>query len=117
MVYRELTFTYAGKKYTFTPSMALVGRIRQIAMDSRTSFVRLAQSVAGMDPDNYSFALIMSEFSAASGSRIPEDECFAFLQSGGDGVQTFYTAFLNTVFPEVDLGKKPAAPEEQEAKE
>lgn len=118
MIYKELTFTYLGKRCTFTPSMALVGRIRSQVRAAGTSFVELARGVQGGDPDHFTMAYVLQEMLASAGEAVAEDACFAFLQSGGNGkgaeLQSVYLAFLNTVFPEVDHGKKPDAPEAKE---
>lgn len=111
-VTREISFDFKGKSYTFAPDMKLLRRLHGVCIDGRTTLVELATSIANRKPDIFTLSYILQQLLQASdGSKFTEDECYAWVSTGGEGkateIATFFAAVLNTVFPEVDLGKKP----------
>jgi hypothetical protein len=87
-VFRDITLTYKGKDYTFTPSMRLMRRID--AQLAPQTLLGVAHAIDRQRPSMPELALIASEFLQAAGEfRVSEDEIYVHLMDevtngGGD---------------------------------
>lgn len=108
---REMTFTYMGETVTFSPSMRVVSALNRCCKENMTTLVDLANSVAQKRPDIFTLAYALQALLAASGRTVSESECYRWASSGAynspQEMASFLAALLNTIFPEVDAGKKP----------
>jgi hypothetical protein len=118
-VFREQTFKYRGEDVTFTPDMQLLRRIDQMFRASGTDAIQVAQGIGKARPDLFSLSYALQQFLKSGGVDAAEDECYAYLSSGGGNdvraIQSFYVAFFNAFLPEIDQGKKPEAPAQKKA--
>lgn len=110
-VTREMTFSFKGEKVTFTPDMKFLRRLHGVCVDGRTTLVEMANSIANRKPDIFTLAYVAHTMLDAGGHKVPEGECYEWVATGGAGnaneMAEFFAAVLNTVFPSVDMGKKP----------
>lgn len=108
---RELTFSFKGERVTFAPDMKFLRRLHGVCVDGRTTLVEMANSIANRKPDIFTLAYVAHAMLAAGGKNVPEGECYEWVATGGAGnaseMAEFFAAVLNTVFPSVDMGKKP----------
>lgn len=105
-VFREVTFPWGGEDYTITPSLALLKRIKAQGINN----LQLARACLHGGADPIDLAVVHRLFMAESGVKLTEDESYGFIVGGSDEVQAFQIAYIASVLPSIDLGKKPAAP-------
>jgi hypothetical protein len=105
-VFREQTFTYNGTDLAFVPSMAFLNRIKITGINN----VMLANKCINGGVDLEDLATVHCEMVRAAGGTIDEEESYGFL-TGGDQTEIFgfQQAYISSVLPSVDFGKKPEA--------
>lgn len=107
-VFREKTLTWGGETVSFVPSVAMLRRIRAEGVQN----LKLAHEclVGGADPADFCIAL--KHMLAAGGVKVTDDQAYDFLTSADvDQIVQAQTAYVESVNPSIDLGKKPEAPE------
>lgn len=106
-VFREVSFTCNGTEYTITPSMALLRRIKAAGVNN----MDLAQRCLRGGADALDLVTVHRAFMADAGAPIGDDQSYLWLTSGNvSELTSFQTAYVQSVLPGVDIGKKPAAP-------
>jgi len=103
-VFREQSFEYGGASLTFVPSLALLKRIKVRGINN----VMLANKCINGGVDLEDLAAVHFEMVRAAGGTCTEDESYGFL-TGGDQAEifSFQQAYISSVLPSVDFGKKP----------
>ncbi len=105
-VFRETTFKYGGREYTFTPSMSFLRGLKEKGIQN----LELAQQCLRGGADALELVIVHRAMVSAAGGEVSEDESYAWLTSGNIAeITSFQTAFVQSVLPGIDLGKKPAA--------
>lgn len=105
-VFREVTLQWRGEDYTMTPSVALLRRIKSQGVNN----LRLAHEClsGGVDPSE--LAVAHHIFLKAAGAEVSENDSYEFLTEGNMAdIVAFQEAYVQSVIPSVDLGKKPEA--------
>jgi hypothetical protein len=106
-VFREQTFKYKGQPVTMTPSLALLRRIKGQGVNNVVTATKCLNG--GLDLED--LVIVHVAFLQAGGVNITEDESYAYLSGDNVGeVLAFQMAYVESVLPSVDLGKKRAAP-------
>ncbi|HEV8035856.1 hypothetical protein [Yoonia sp.] len=109
---RELSFDYEGQKYFFSPSILLLKRLKAhgVHLLNQSSLCYYG----GVDPLDI-VPVVQVIFAAADAPKLSEDEAYNWLLSGDLGeVQSLQRAFIQSVNPTIDLGKKPEAPAQEQ---
>ena len=103
-VFREQSFDYEGASLTFVPSLALLKRIKVRGINN----VMLANKCINGGVDLEDLATVHCEMVMAAGGKCTEEESYGFL-TGGDQAEifSFQQAYISSVLPSVDFGKKP----------
>lgn len=112
-VFRDITLWWDGKPHTMVPSVRLLRRIKGEGINNLT----LARECmfGGADPSEV--AVVHRMFMAEAGVMVTDEQSYGFI-TGGDpeAVIAFQTAYVQSVVPNIDLGKKPAAPDQDAPK-
>lgn len=111
-VFKEKSLRYNGETVFFVPSVKMLRRIRAEGVQN----LKLAHEciVGGADPAD--FCIAMKYMLLEGGVKASEDECYDFLTSGEiEDILAAQTAYVESVNPQIDLGKKPEAPAEKKA--
>jgi hypothetical protein len=112
-VFREVVLPWNGERHTMVPSVRLLRRIKSEGINNLT----LARECmfGGADPSE--LAVVHRMFMAEAGVSISDEDSYAFV-TGGDtqSVVAFQTAYVQSVVPNIDLGKKPEAPDQDAPK-
>jgi len=111
-VFKEKSLRWQGETVFFVPNVKMLRRIRGEGIQN----LKLAHEciVGGADPAD--FCIAMKHMLAQAGINASEDECYDFLTSGEiDDILAAQTAYVESVNPQIDLGKKPEAPTEKKA--
>ena len=101
-VFRELALTWQGEEYTFTPSLALLRRIKAKGIHA----LNLANACIKGGADPIDLTDVHRLFMAEAGVKVSEDESYAFITGGSEEMIEFQLAFVAAVLPSIDLGKK-----------
>jgi hypothetical protein len=105
-VFRELTITWKGEEYTFTPSMRLM---RSIEMGD-ISFTDIAIRTSQGRPPISHIAFVLAKMLQAAGAKVQDDEVYAELVSGEqDSITALISLVLTAFSPSEDNAKNPAA--------
>jgi len=106
-VFREVSFQWRGQEVTVTPNSALLRRIKARGINT----LRVAHECTTVGPDPSELCVALSVFLAEAGIRATDDECYCDLV-GTDhaAVISFQLAYVHSVNPSINLGKKPEAP-------
>jgi hypothetical protein len=105
-VFRELTITWKGEEYTFTPSMRLM---RSIEMGD-ISFTDIAIRTSQGRPPISHIAFVLAKMLQAAGAKVQDDEVYAELVSGEqDSITALISLVLTAFSPAEDNAKNPAA--------
>lgn len=108
-VFRDITMTWKGEDYTFTPSNRL---LRRIEVKGDLSIANVAHGAASGQAKLSLVAFIAAEFLKEGGARVTEDEVYAALMGVGDSAGlSILDAILTAIMP-IDAGKKEEAPSE-----
>jgi len=112
-IFREQSFDYQGAIITFVPSVALLKRIMRHGINN----VALANKCVHGGVDLEDLATAHCEIIRASGGQCTEEDSYGFL-AGGDMAEifSFQKAYISSVLPGVDFGKKPEGQKAQPAK-
>tara|TARA_R110000851_G_scaffold51593_1_gene122443 strand:- start:109 stop:483 length:375 start_codon:yes stop_codon:yes gene_type:complete len=109
-VFREQTFKYDGDTLSFIPSLALLKRIKSRGINN----VVMANKCIHGGVDIEDLAAVHCEVVRAAGGDITEEVSYAFLTGGNqDEIVSFQQAYISSVLPSVDFGKKPVAQKSQ----
>lgn len=106
-VFKEKSLQWNGETVYFVPSVKMLRRIRGEGIQN----LKLAHEciVGGADPADFCIAL--KHMLQAGGVNVTEDECYNFLTSADiPDIMAAQTAYVESVNPTIDLGKKPEAP-------
>lgn len=110
-VFREFEMKWKGEVYEIKPNLALLRRIKGRGINN----VQLAQACFNGGVDMEDLVIVHCAFLASAGVEISEEESYEFLSTGAPEVIEFQLAYVQTVIPSVDLGKKPEAPAKKPA--
>lgn len=106
-VFREITIRWDGVDHTFVPSVAMLRRFKAAGVNS----FELLNRIRDGNPDALDLTTVHTIMLREAGVKVPEDESYALFMSGDvPAILEFYNAFIASVAPGVDLGKKPEAP-------
>lgn len=105
-VFREVTFQYGGDDVTISPSVAVLKRIKAKGINTTT----LANQCIQGGVDLLDLAEALRVFLAEAGQKVSVDEAYAWLTTGSAEVISFQMAYVQSVMPGLDFGKKPEAP-------
>jgi hypothetical protein len=93
-VFRELTITWKGEEFTFTPSMRLM---RSIEMGD-ISFTDIAIRTSQGRPPISHIAFVLAKMLQAAGAKVQDDEVYAELVSGEQESITALISLVLTAF-------------------
>ena len=110
---REIVFTWTGQERRFIPSMAVLSAMASDlarASEGGENTAVLASKLlhGGADPVFASLALY--HMLRASGADVTREDAYAQILGGGEDMVGFRQAYITTVLPNIDMGKKPEAP-------
>ena len=110
---REIVFTWGGQERRFIPSMAVLSAMASDlarASEGGENTAVLASKLlhGGADPVFASLALY--HMLRASGADVTREDAYAQILGGGEDMVGFRQAYITTVLPNIDMGKKPEAP-------
>ena len=111
-IFKEKSLQWKGETVYFVPSVKMLRRIRGEGIQN----LKLAHEclVGGADPADFCIAL--KHMLQAAGIAATEDECYDFLTSADiPEIMAAQTAYVESVNPTIDLGKKAEAPEHKKA--
>ena len=113
-VFRDAVIRWNGEYHRLSPDVNLLRRIKGQGINN----LRLAQECMTVGPDPSEMAVVMRLFLQAAGVRVSDDECYGFMldPANADAVAEFMETYVQAVVPGVDLGKKPEAPDQPQAK-
>jgi hypothetical protein len=109
-VFKEKSLIWNGETVYFVPSVKMLRRIRGEGIQN----LKLSHEclVGGADPADFCIAL--KHMLLAGGISATEDQCYNFLTSADiPEIMAAQTAYVESVNPTIDLGKKPEAPEQK----
>lgn len=105
-VFRELTITWRGQEYKFTPSMRLM---RSIEMGD-ISFTDIAIRTSQGRPPISHIATVLAKMLQAAGAKVLEEDVYAELVTGSQSDVTELISLVLTAFsPGDDTSKNRAA--------
>jgi hypothetical protein len=104
-VFRELTITWKGKEYKFTPSMRLM---RSIEM-ADISFTDIAIRTSRGRPPISHIATVLAKMLQAGGAVASEEEVYAELVTGNNEDVTALIGLVLTAFAPSEPTKNPDA--------
>lgn len=113
---RVLSFDWGGVTRTFTPTMTVLASmasdLARVSEGSENT-LSLAQKMNAGGADPVFAATALWHLLRASGADVTRDQCYE--QMMGDQIAMlekieFRAAYLQSVLPSVDMGKKPEAP-------
>jgi hypothetical protein len=104
-VFRELTITWKGKEYKFTPSMRLM---RSIEM-ADISFTDIAIRTSRGRPPISNIATVLAKMLQAGGAVASEEEVYAELVTGNNEDVTALIGLVLTAFAPSEPTKNPDA--------
>lgn len=105
-VFREVSITWEGKAWRFTPSLGLMRRIEGQGI----SLLHMINEMRHGRPHVSALVTVVAECLMAAGATVDEDTLLAeFLSADGNDMMLLAGNVLNALFPDVD-GKKPSAP-------
>ena len=113
---RIVSFQWGGQTRSFTPTMtvlaAMASDLARVSEGAENT-LSLAQKMNAGGADPVFAATALWHLLRASGAEVTRDQCYE--QMMGDGVTLvekagFRMAYLQSVLPSVDMGKKPEAP-------
>lgn len=106
-VFREVTFTYGGRDYTLVPSISLLRRFKAKGINT----MLLAQQCIQGGSDVLDLVTVHQTYVVeAGGDPVSEEDSYAWLTGGNvPEIMSFQSAFVASVLPGIDLGKKPVA--------
>lgn len=112
-VFRDISIAFDGKTYVFTPSNRLMRRID--AGLSPNTLLGVIGTMNGQQLPLYDIAYIVSEFIAAGGGKVSEDDVLAELmadlqETQGAGIRPMIEAIASAIAPPGDAEKKSPAP-------
>ena len=111
-VFKEKSLRWNGETVFFVPSVKMLRRIRAEGIQN----LKLSHEciVGGADPAD--FCIAMKHMLFAGGVNVSEDECYDWLTSADvDDILQAQRAYVESVNPRIDLGKKQEAPAEKKA--
>lgn len=106
-VFKEKSLLWRGETVYFVPSVKMLRRIRGEGVQN----LKLSHEclVGGADPADFCIAL--KHMLQSGGVTATDDECYDFLTSADiPEIMAAQTAYVESVNPAIDLGKKPEAP-------
>lgn len=104
-VFRELTITWKGQEYKFTPSMRLM---RGIELND-ISFTDIAIRTSRGRPPISHIATVLAKMLQAGGAVVTEEDVYAELVTGSPEDVTALIGIVLTAFAPSDSTKNPAA--------
>lgn len=106
-VFREVSFTYKGEDVTIVPSIALLRSLKAAGINN----MALARDCVQGGADPLDLVTVHMAMMKKAGMAVTEDESYGWI-TGDNTVEllSFQTAYVQSVLPGIDLGKKPAAP-------
>jgi len=109
-VFRELSIEWGGEKRAFTPTIKMLRRIKGDGVNN----LQLASDCLTGAVDPSELAVAMHHVLLEAGLAASPEECYGFLTSGDAGkISEFQVAYVESVMPHIDLGKKPDAQSKQ----
>lgn len=105
-VFREITFSFRGEEYAIVPSVAVLRRIKAKGINTTT----LANQCIQGGVDLLDLAEALRIFLAEAEEKVSVDDAYAWLTTGSADVVAFQLAYVQSVMPGIDFGKKPVAP-------
>jgi hypothetical protein len=112
-VFKEKSLRWNGDDVFFVPDITMLRRIRGEGIQN----LKLAHEclVGGADPADFTIAL--KHMLRQGGVKASDDECYDWLTSADvEDILQAQTAYVESVNPRIDLGKKPEAPAEKAPK-
>ena len=112
-VLRDISISYGGETYTFTPSNRLLRKID--AGLSPNSIMGVVNTMQNENLPLYDIAFIVSEFIKAGGGNVSEDDVLAELyadlsENEGKGIGPLLEALAAAISPPGATAKNPQAP-------
>ncbi len=105
-VFREMTVTWKGQEYSFTPSMRLM---RSIEMGD-ISFTDIAVRTSQGRPPISHIAFVLAKMLASAGAKVTEEEVYAELVTGEqESITALISAVLTAFSPSDHKPKNHAA--------
>jgi hypothetical protein len=105
-VFRELTISWKGEEYKFTPSMRLM---RSIEMGD-ISFTDIAVRTSQGRPPISHIAFVLAKMLQAAGAKVTDDEVYEELVTGDqDSITGLISLVLTAFSPGENNAKNPAA--------
>lgn len=105
-VFRELTISWKGEEYKFTPSMRLM---RSIEMGD-ISFTDIAVRTSQGRPPISHIAFVLAKMLQAAGAKVTDDEVYEELVTGDqDSITALISLVLTAFSPGENNAKNPAA--------
>lgn len=105
-VFREMTVTWKGREYSFTPSMRLM---RSIEMGD-ISFTDIAVRTSQGRPPISHIAFVLAKMLASAGAKVTEEEVYAELVTGEqESITALISAVLTAFSPSDNKPKNHAA--------
>lgn len=112
-VFREMTVTWKGQEYSFTPSMRLM---RSIEMGD-ISFTDIAVRTSQGRPPISHIAFVLAKMLASAGAKVTEEDVYAELVTGEqESITALISAVLTAFSPSDTKPKNPAAQTESQLK-
>ena len=114
---REIVFTWGGQERRFIPTMAVLSAMASDlarASEGTENTAVLASKLlhGGADPVFASLALyhMLRASTVPPMVEVTREEAYAQILGGGEDMVGFRQAYITTVLPNIDMGKKPEAP-------
>jgi hypothetical protein len=105
-VFRELTISWKGEEFKFTPSMRLM---RSIEMGD-ISFTDIAVRTSQGRPPISHIAFVLAKMLQAAGAKVTDDEVYEELVTGDqDSITALISLVLTAFSPGENNAKNPAA--------
>jgi hypothetical protein len=105
-VFRELTISWKGEEYKFTPSMRLM---RSIEMGD-ISFTDIAVRTSQGRPPISHIAFVLAKMLQAAGAKVTDDDVYEELVTGDqDSITALISLVLTAFSPGESNAKNPAA--------
>ncbi len=112
-VFRELTISWKGEEYKFTPSMRLM---RSIEMGD-ISFTDIAVRTSQGRPPISHIAFVLSKMLTAGGAKVTDEQVYEELVTGDqDSITGLISLVLTAFSPSEGNPKNPAAQTESQSK-
>ena len=110
---REIDFTWRGQDRRFIPTMAVLSSMASDlarASEGGENTASLASKLLTGGADPVFASLMLYHMLRASGADVTREDAYEQILSGGTDMVGFRQAYIRTVLPNIDMGKKPEAP-------